>query len=144
MVGLFYHVSHISCFLLKVCSGIERISLEKLLCWLCCHIQVPNLKLLFPCPTEEVWGLIFFPPFLSFLHILFLCLVWGLSPGHDGAWNDGQLQEMAQLRIRHQEELTELHKKRGEVLRATTTATPPPPPAFCYLPFALHRSHGVG
>uniref|UniRef100_A0A8C0P7A6 Autophagy related 16 like 1 n=2 Tax=Canidae TaxID=9608 RepID=A0A8C0P7A6_CANLF len=36
-------------------------------------------------------------------------------PGHDGAWNDGQLQEMAQLRIRHQEELTELHKKRGEL-----------------------------
>ncbi|XP_035575054.2 autophagy-related protein 16-1 isoform X6 [Canis lupus dingo] len=38
-----------------------------------------------------------------------------ISPGHDGAWNDGQLQEMAQLRIRHQEELTELHKKRGEL-----------------------------
>ncbi|TKC41986.1 hypothetical protein EI555_003240 [Monodon monoceros] len=38
-----------------------------------------------------------------------------ISPGHDGAWNDSQLQEMAQLRIKHQEELTELHKKRGEV-----------------------------
>ncbi|XP_004674243.1 PREDICTED: autophagy-related protein 16-1 isoform X2 [Condylura cristata] len=37
------------------------------------------------------------------------------SPGHDGTWNDSQLQEMAQLRIRHQEELTELHKKRGEL-----------------------------
>ncbi|XP_036853641.1 autophagy-related protein 16-1 isoform X7 [Manis javanica] len=37
------------------------------------------------------------------------------SPGHDGAWNDSQLQEMAQLRIKHQEELTELHKKRGEL-----------------------------
>ncbi|XP_010595912.2 autophagy-related protein 16-1 isoform X1 [Loxodonta africana] len=38
-----------------------------------------------------------------------------ISPGHDGTWNDGQLQEMAQLRIKHQEELTELHKKRGEL-----------------------------
>ncbi|KAM6178505.1 autophagy-related protein 16-1 isoform 3-T3 [Rhynchocyon petersi] len=38
-----------------------------------------------------------------------------ISPGQDSAWNDGQLQEMAQLRIRHQEELTELHKKRGEL-----------------------------
>ncbi|KAK2491909.1 hypothetical protein MC885_016637 [Smutsia gigantea] len=42
-----------------------------------------------------------------------------ISPGHDGAWNDSQLQEMAQLRIKHQEELTELHKKRGEVMTAT-------------------------
>ncbi|XP_005005766.1 autophagy-related protein 16-1 isoform X2 [Cavia porcellus] len=38
-----------------------------------------------------------------------------ISPGHDGTWNDSQLQEMAQLRIKHQEELTELHKKRGEL-----------------------------
>ncbi|XP_034511311.1 autophagy-related protein 16-1 isoform X4 [Ailuropoda melanoleuca] len=38
-----------------------------------------------------------------------------ISPGHDGAWNDSQQQEMAQLRIKHQEELTELHKKRGEL-----------------------------
>ncbi|KAM5327243.1 autophagy-related protein 16-1 isoform 2-T2 [Glossophaga mutica] len=38
-----------------------------------------------------------------------------ISPGHDGTWNDGQLQEMAQLRMKHQEELTELHKKRGEL-----------------------------
>ncbi|KAF6361077.1 autophagy related 16 like 1 [Rhinolophus ferrumequinum] len=38
-----------------------------------------------------------------------------ISPGHDGAWNESQLQEMAQLRMKHQEELTELHKKRGEV-----------------------------
>lgn len=53
------------------------------------------------------------PPF--FLHILFICLVWEFSPGHDGAWNDGQLQEMAHLKMKHQEELTELHKKRGEV-----------------------------
>lgn len=49
------------------------------------------------------------------MDVLFICLVWGFSPGHDGAWNDSQLQEMAQLRIKHQEELTELHKKRGEV-----------------------------
>lgn len=38
-----------------------------------------------------------------------------ISPGHDGAWNDSQLQEMAQLKMKHQEELTELHKKRGEL-----------------------------
>ncbi|XP_077874386.1 autophagy-related protein 16-1 isoform X5 [Ictidomys tridecemlineatus] len=38
-----------------------------------------------------------------------------ISPGHDGTWNDSQLQEMAELRIKHQEELTELHKKRGEL-----------------------------
>ncbi|XP_036999830.1 autophagy-related protein 16-1 isoform X2 [Artibeus jamaicensis] len=38
-----------------------------------------------------------------------------ISPGHDSAWSDGQLQEVAQLRMRHQEELTELHKKRGEL-----------------------------
>ncbi|XP_070278538.1 autophagy-related protein 16-1 isoform X1 [Myotis yumanensis] len=38
-----------------------------------------------------------------------------ISPGHDGAWNDGQLQEMAHLKMKHQEELTELHKKRGEL-----------------------------
>ncbi|XP_036277225.1 autophagy-related protein 16-1 isoform X8 [Pipistrellus kuhlii] len=38
-----------------------------------------------------------------------------ISPGHDSAWNDGQLQEMAHLRMKHQEELTELHKKRGEL-----------------------------
>lgn len=37
------------------------------------------------------------------------------SPGHDGARSESQLQEMAQLRIKHQEELTELHKKRGEL-----------------------------
>ncbi|XP_054977820.1 autophagy-related protein 16-1 isoform X3 [Sorex araneus] len=37
------------------------------------------------------------------------------SPGQDGARSESQLQEMAQLRIKHQEELTELHKKRGEL-----------------------------
>lgn len=37
------------------------------------------------------------------------------SPGPDGARNDAQSQEIAQLRIKHQEELTDLHKKRGEV-----------------------------
>uniref|UniRef100_A0A3Q2ZY86 Uncharacterized protein n=1 Tax=Kryptolebias marmoratus TaxID=37003 RepID=A0A3Q2ZY86_KRYMA len=33
----------------------------------------------------------------------------------DSARSDLLQQEMAQMRIRHQEELTELHKKRGEV-----------------------------
>ncbi|XP_072496642.1 autophagy-related protein 16-1 isoform X3 [Notamacropus eugenii] len=41
-----------------------------------------------------------------------------ISPGHDGVWNDAQLQEMAQLRMKHQEELTELHKKRGELAQS--------------------------
>uniref|UniRef100_A0A8D0HEI7 Autophagy related 16 like 1 n=1 Tax=Sphenodon punctatus TaxID=8508 RepID=A0A8D0HEI7_SPHPU len=41
-----------------------------------------------------------------------------ISPGHDGARNDAQLQEVAQLRIKHQEELTELHKKRGELAQS--------------------------
>ncbi|XP_066475698.1 autophagy-related protein 16-1 isoform X1 [Tiliqua scincoides] len=40
------------------------------------------------------------------------------SPGHDGARNDTHLQEIAQLRIKHQEELTELHKKRGELAQS--------------------------
>ncbi|RXM98965.1 Autophagy-related protein 16 [Acipenser ruthenus] len=38
-----------------------------------------------------------------------------LSPGHDGVRSEALLQEMAQIRIKHQEELTELHKKRGEL-----------------------------
>ncbi|KAJ8397245.1 hypothetical protein AAFF_G00440790 [Aldrovandia affinis] len=38
-----------------------------------------------------------------------------LSPGADAGRSDALLQEMAQIRIRHQEELTELHKKRGEL-----------------------------
>ncbi|XP_064418482.1 autophagy-related protein 16-1 isoform X2 [Latimeria chalumnae] len=38
-----------------------------------------------------------------------------VSPVHDGVRNDALLQEMAQMRIKHQEELTELHKKRGEL-----------------------------
>ncbi|KAG9348247.1 hypothetical protein JZ751_001982 [Albula glossodonta] len=38
-----------------------------------------------------------------------------LSPGADVGRSDALLQEMAQIRIRHQEELTELHKKRGEL-----------------------------
>uniref|UniRef100_A0A8C9VFX7 ATG16 autophagy related 16-like 1 (S. cerevisiae) n=1 Tax=Scleropages formosus TaxID=113540 RepID=A0A8C9VFX7_SCLFO len=37
------------------------------------------------------------------------------SPGVDAGRSDALLQEMAQIRIRHQEELTELHKKRGEL-----------------------------
>ncbi|KAM9126995.1 autophagy-related protein 16-1 isoform 1-T1 [Pangshura tecta] len=41
-----------------------------------------------------------------------------ISPGHDGIRNEAQLQEMAQLRIKHQEELTELHKKRGELAQS--------------------------
>uniref|UniRef100_A0A2D4IJS7 Autophagy-related protein 16 domain-containing protein n=1 Tax=Micrurus lemniscatus lemniscatus TaxID=129467 RepID=A0A2D4IJS7_MICLE len=41
-----------------------------------------------------------------------------ISPGHDGARNDAHLQEVAQLRIKHQEELTELHKKRGELAQS--------------------------
>ncbi|XP_035400542.1 autophagy-related protein 16-1 isoform X4 [Cygnus atratus] len=41
-----------------------------------------------------------------------------ISPGHDGTWNDVQLQELAQLKIKHQEELTELHKKRGELAQS--------------------------
>uniref|UniRef100_A0A8C8S6W7 Autophagy related 16 like 1 n=1 Tax=Pelusios castaneus TaxID=367368 RepID=A0A8C8S6W7_9SAUR len=41
-----------------------------------------------------------------------------ISPGHDGTRNEAQSQEMAQLRIKHQEELTELHKKRGELAQS--------------------------
>lgn len=69
-----------------------------------------SLELLFLCLLGWIGVLIF--PFLLLLCPLPLA---GGSPGHDGAWNDSQLQEMAQLRIKHQEELTELHKKRGEV-----------------------------
>ncbi|KAB1279348.1 Autophagy-related protein 16-1 [Camelus dromedarius] len=76
------------------------------------EIRFEILKLLFQGLIGGIWGLIFSP---SFLHFLFICLVGTFSPGHDGAWNDSQLQEMAQLRIKHQEELTELHKKRGEL-----------------------------
>ncbi|KAI1883222.1 hypothetical protein AGOR_G00243000 [Albula goreensis] len=38
-----------------------------------------------------------------------------LSPCADAGRSEALLQEMAQIRIRHQEELTELHKKRGEL-----------------------------
>lgn len=38
-----------------------------------------------------------------------------LSPGAEGGRSDSLQQEMAQMRIKHQEELTELHKKRGEL-----------------------------
>lgn len=37
------------------------------------------------------------------------------SSGGDASRSDALQQEMAQMRIKHQEELTELHKKRGEV-----------------------------
>ncbi|KAG5847705.1 hypothetical protein ANANG_G00129020 [Anguilla anguilla] len=38
-----------------------------------------------------------------------------LSPAAEAGRGDALLQEMAHIRIRHQEELTELHKKRGEL-----------------------------
>ncbi|CAH2246637.1 autophagy-related 16-1 isoform X1 [Pelobates cultripes] len=38
-----------------------------------------------------------------------------ISPGLDGSRHETLLQDMAQMRIKHQEELTELHKKRGEL-----------------------------
>ncbi|XP_051535253.1 autophagy-related protein 16-1-like isoform X2 [Myxocyprinus asiaticus] len=41
-----------------------------------------------------------------------------LSPGVDGGRSDSLQQEMAQMRIKHQEELTELHKKRGELAQS--------------------------
>ncbi|XP_072263867.1 autophagy-related protein 16-1 isoform X3 [Pyxicephalus adspersus] len=37
------------------------------------------------------------------------------SPGPDGLRHEAILQDMARMRIKHQEELTELHKKRGEL-----------------------------
>ncbi|KAK2913183.1 autophagy-related protein 16-1 isoform X2 [Channa argus] len=37
------------------------------------------------------------------------------SLGSDSSRSDGLQQEMSQMRIKHQEELTELHKKRGEL-----------------------------
>ncbi|XP_043926519.1 autophagy-related protein 16-1 isoform X2 [Protopterus annectens] len=41
-----------------------------------------------------------------------------LSPGSDGMRNEALLQEMAEMRMKHQEELTELHKKRGELAQS--------------------------
>ncbi|KAM6946181.1 autophagy-related protein 16-1 [Aplochiton taeniatus] len=38
-----------------------------------------------------------------------------ISPGSESSRNDTLHQEMAHIRIKHQEELTELHKKRGEL-----------------------------
>uniref|UniRef100_A0A3B3ZMA0 Autophagy-related protein 16 domain-containing protein n=1 Tax=Periophthalmus magnuspinnatus TaxID=409849 RepID=A0A3B3ZMA0_9GOBI len=40
------------------------------------------------------------------------------SAGSDSSRSDALQQEMAQMRIRHQEELTELHKKRGELAQS--------------------------
>ncbi|XP_056138950.1 autophagy-related protein 16-1 isoform X1 [Lampris incognitus] len=40
------------------------------------------------------------------------------SPGSDSSRTDALQQEMAQMRIKHQEELTELHKKRGELAQS--------------------------
>ncbi|XP_030632837.1 autophagy-related protein 16-1 isoform X3 [Chanos chanos] len=41
-----------------------------------------------------------------------------LSPGSESSRTDALQQEMAQIRIKHQEELTELHKKRGELAQS--------------------------
>ncbi|XP_052432210.1 autophagy-related protein 16-1 isoform X1 [Carassius gibelio] len=41
-----------------------------------------------------------------------------LSPVLEGGRSDSLQQEMAQMRIKHQEELTELHKKRGELAQS--------------------------
>ncbi|KAG9494388.1 hypothetical protein GDO78_001962 [Eleutherodactylus coqui] len=38
-----------------------------------------------------------------------------ISPGPEGIRHEALLQDMAQMRIKHQEELTDLHKKRGEL-----------------------------
>lgn len=47
------------------------------------------------------------------------CACSSFSSGADSSRSDALQQEMAQMRIKHQEELTELHKKRGEVRRLT-------------------------
>uniref|UniRef100_A0A672SST8 Autophagy-related protein 16-1-like n=1 Tax=Sinocyclocheilus grahami TaxID=75366 RepID=A0A672SST8_SINGR len=41
-----------------------------------------------------------------------------IYPGVEGGRSDSLQQEMAQMRIKHQEELTELHKKRGELAQS--------------------------
>ncbi|XP_075906115.1 autophagy-related protein 16-1 isoform X2 [Nelusetta ayraudi] len=41
-----------------------------------------------------------------------------LNSGADSSRSDALQQEMAQMRIKHQEELTELHKKRGELAQS--------------------------
>uniref|UniRef100_A0A3Q4MI02 ATG16 autophagy related 16-like 1 (S. cerevisiae) n=1 Tax=Neolamprologus brichardi TaxID=32507 RepID=A0A3Q4MI02_NEOBR len=46
------------------------------------------------------------------------------SSAADSSRSDALQQEMAQMRIRHQEELTELHKKRGEVSACRRAAKP--------------------
>ncbi|XP_077147174.1 autophagy-related protein 16-1 isoform X3 [Ranitomeya variabilis] len=38
-----------------------------------------------------------------------------ISPGPDGVRHEAILQDVAQMRIKHQEELTDLHRKRGEL-----------------------------
>ncbi|XP_069069869.1 autophagy-related protein 16-1 isoform X3 [Pleurodeles waltl] len=38
-----------------------------------------------------------------------------ISPGHDGYRSEALLQDLSEMRIKHQEELTDLHKKRGEL-----------------------------
>ncbi len=53
------------------------------------------------------------------------------SLGVEGGRSDALQQEMAQMRIKHQEELTELHKKRGEVNISIYITVP----TFTYQPF---------
>uniref|UniRef100_A0A667Z6C0 ATG16 autophagy related 16-like 1 (S. cerevisiae) n=1 Tax=Myripristis murdjan TaxID=586833 RepID=A0A667Z6C0_9TELE len=43
---------------------------------------------------------------------------YDVQRGHEPSRGDALQQEMAQMRIRHQEELTELHKKRGELAQS--------------------------
>lgn len=49
------------------------------------------------------------------MFILVTVCVRAHSPGAESSRCDLLQQEMSQMRIKHQEELTELHKKRGEV-----------------------------
>lgn len=55
-------MSLVSNFLLQVCSGLEPHcpGENEWLYWLCVTYRFKILRLLFQCPTEEVWGLIFF------------------------------------------------------------------------------------
>uniref|UniRef100_A0A671NJU4 Autophagy-related protein 16-1-like n=1 Tax=Sinocyclocheilus anshuiensis TaxID=1608454 RepID=A0A671NJU4_9TELE len=52
-----------------------------------------------------------------YLFVLFIYLGM-VIPGVEGGRSDSLQQEMAQMRIKHQEELTELHKKRGELAQS--------------------------
>lgn len=61
------------------------------------------------------------------------------SVGGDPSQRDAQQQEMAQMRIRHQEELTELHKKRGEVGDGVAATS-----SLCGSPFPWKRGPALG